>query len=155
MMMNQERKQFPPYVSYKSFNKLFNMLEQYLPTRIDLSYTSDDFSVRIGTDLILAMKFLNYIDDDYRPKPRLKLLAAGTTKEHRAALLKQVADEAYAFVFKGGLDTQNATYAELEDVFKNVYGMESDLCHKCIRFFVEFCKDSKIPLSPEITKKRT
>ena len=152
--MEEERKQFPPYVSYKSFNKLINMLEQYLPTRIDLSYTSDDFSVRIGTDLILAMKFLNYIDDDYRPKPRLKLLAAGTTKEHRAALLKQVADEAYAFVFNGKLDPQTAAYAELEAVFQNIYRTDDDICHKSISFFIEFCKDAGIPLSPEFSNKQ-
>jgi len=144
----------PPYVSYKSFNKLINMLERNLFTRIDLSYMSDDFSVRTGTNLMLAMRFLNFIDGGNRPTTVLKLLTAGTTKERRATLLRQVADEAYAFVFKANIDIQTATYAELEAVFQSTYRMDYDICHKCIRFFIEFCKDAGILLSPEIVKKQ-
>jgi hypothetical protein len=83
----------------------------------------------------------------------LKLLAI-STGEHHAALLRQVAYEAYAFVYKGKLDPQTATYAELEAVFQNTYQMDDDICHKCIKFFIEFCKDAGIPLSPEFSKKR-
>jgi hypothetical protein len=101
-----------------------------------------------------AMRFLNIIDNSNRPTPVLKLLAV-STGEHHAALLRQVAYEAYAFVFiKGKLDPQTATYAELEAVFQNTYQMDDDICHKCIKFFIEFCKDAGIPLSPEFSKKR-
>jgi len=68
--------------------------------------------------------------------------------------MRQVADEAYAFVFKSSLDLQNATYAELEEIFKNTYRVKSDVCRKCLKFFTEFSKDAGIPLSPQITKKR-
>jgi hypothetical protein len=101
-----------------------------------------------------AIRFLNIIDHGNRPTPVLKLLAI-STGEHHAALLRQVAYEAYAFVFiKGKLDPQTATYAELEAVFQNTYQMDDDICHKCIKFFIEFCKDAGIPLSPEFSKKR-
>ena len=100
-----------------------------------------------------AMRFLNLIDGNARPTARLRVLPSASG-EHRAALLRQVAEEAYAFVFKGTLDTQNATYAELEDVFQNTYNMKSVVCRKCIKFFTEISKDAGISLSPQITKKR-
>jgi len=47
-----------------------------------------------------AMRFLNLIDANTRPMPRLKLLVTLHREKHRAALMRQVAEEAYAFVFK-------------------------------------------------------
>jgi hypothetical protein len=154
MTTDKARKQYPPYVSYKSFKSLMKYFQQYLATRIDLSYLSDKFSVRTGSDLIVALWFLNFIDDGHRPMPVLKRLSTDTTNEYRAALLRQVADEAYAFVFNGELDIQTATYSELEAVFKKAHQLPDDICQKCIRFFINFCKDAGIPLSPEITKKQ-
>ncbi len=154
MTIDEGRKHSPPYVSYKTFDSFMTRLQQHLPTRIDRSYWGEMYSGSTGTQLMSAMRFLNLIDANARPMPRLKLLVSTTTGEHRAALLRQVADDAYAFALKGTLDTQNATYAELEDVFKNTYRMKSDVCRKCIKFFTEFSKDAGIPLSPQITKKR-
>jgi len=155
MTLDEGRKHSPPYVSYKTFDSFMTKLQEPpLPTRIDRSYWGEMFSGSTGTQLMSAMKFLNLIDANTRPMPRLKLLVTATSGEHRAALMRQVADEAYAFVLKGTMDTQNATYAELEDVFQNTYKMKSDVCRKCIKFFTEFSKDAGIPLSPHITKKR-
>jgi hypothetical protein len=70
----------------------------------------------------------------------------------RAAMLKHVAEEHYAFVLKSTLDVQHASYTELEEVFQNTFNMKNDICHKCIRFFIEYCKDADIPLSSKITK---
>ena len=67
--------------------------------------------------------------------------------------MRQIAEESYAFVFKGTLDTQNATYSELEDIFQDTYQMKSEVCRKCIKFFVEFSKDAGIPLSQYVTHK--
>jgi hypothetical protein len=94
------------------------------------------------------------IDQNNRPLPRLKLLASGATGEHRAAILRQVADETYPFIFRGTIDIRNATYAEVQDVFLNNYRMESSVCRKCIEFFVEFSKDAGIPVSPQLIKER-
>ena len=101
-----------------------------------------------------ALRFLNMIDVNASPRPRLNLLMSGTTREHRAALPRQAAKESYCFVFNGTLDTQRAAYGELEAVFQNTYHMKINVCHKCIQFFIEFSKDAGIQLSPEITKKR-
>ena len=154
MPTNEIGKYPPPSVSYKSFNRLMNMLQQNLFSRIDLSYLSDKFSIRTGTNLMSAMRFLNFIDNGNRPTPRLQLLVSDTAKEQHDALLRQVADEAYAFVFNGKLDPQTAAYAELEAVFQNIYRTDDDICHKSISFFIEFCKDAGIPLSPEFSNKQ-
>ena len=155
MVNDRIKKRSPPYVSYRSFKTLLDYLQQEgCPSRIDRSYWGQRFSGSTGTQLMSAMRFLNLIDANTRPTPRLKLLVTDTSGEHRAALMRQVADEAYAFVLKGTMDTQNATYSELEDVFQNTYKMKSDVCRKCIKFFTEFSKDAGIPLSPHITKKR-
>jgi hypothetical protein len=153
MTIDEGRKHSPPYVSYKTFESFMAKLQQHLPTRIDRSYWGEMFSGSTGTQLMSAMRFLNLVDVNARPTPRLKLLVSTTPGEHRAALLRQIADDAYAFALKGTLDTQNATYAELEDVFKNTYRMKSDVCRKCIKFFTEFSKEAGMSLSPQITKK--
>ena len=146
-MTTDEISHTPPSVSYKTFNSLINELLLIFPTRIDLSYLSDKFSINTGTQLINAMRFLKLINGGNRPTPRLKLLVSGTTGEHRAILLRQVADDAYAFVLRGTL-AQNSTYNELEDIFLSTYGMDGNVCRKCIKFFLEFSKEAGIPLSP-------
>ena len=113
MTMDEGRKHSPPYVSYKTFESFMTRLQQQLPTRIDRSYWGEMFSGSTGTQLMSAMRFLNLVDVNARPTPRLKLLVSTTTGEHRTVLLRQVADDAYAFALKGTLDTQNASYAEL------------------------------------------
>ena len=152
--MDEIRKHFPPYVSYKTFNNFVSKLQQQFPTRIDRSYWGEMFSGSTGTQLMLALRFLNLMDDNTRPMPRLKLLAS-VVSENRAVVLRQIADEAYAFVLKGTLDTKNATYAELEDIFQDTYQMKSEVCRKCIKFFVEFSKDAGISLSHYVTHKWT
>jgi len=153
MIMEEENKPFPPCIPYKTFESFMSMLKQRLPTRIDLSYLSDKFSISIGTQLMYAMSFLKLIDINARPTPRLKLLVLATG-EHRAALMRQVADESYTFLFKVSLDIQHTTYTELVDVFLNTYGMKINVCRKCINFFLAFCEDAGIPLSSDFVSKR-
>ena len=153
MTTEEGRKHSPPYVSYKTFENFMTKLQGQIPSRIDRSFWGEMFSGSTGTQLMSAMRFLNLIDVNSRPTARLRVLTEAKG-EHRAALLRQIADEAYAFALKGTLDTQNATYAELEDVFQNTYRMKNDVCRKCIKFFTEFSKNAGISLSPQITKKR-
>ena len=152
--MDEIKKQIPPYVSYKTFNSFMRKLQPCLPTHIDRSSVRAMYSDHICTQLMSAMRFLNLIDTNSRPTARLKVLAPASG-EHLAVLLRYMAEEAYPFIaFKWIIDAQNSTYAELEAVFQKIYPMKIDVCHKCIRFFIEYCKDAGIPLSPQITEKR-
>lgn len=153
MTIERRKRHLPPYVSYTTFKNFLIRLQEQIPTRIDRSYWGETLSGSTGTQLIAAMRFLNLVDVNARPTPRLKLLVEATG-EHRAVLLRQIANEAYGFVLKGPFDSQNASYAELEDVFHNTFNMKSDVNRKCIKFFTELSKDAGIPLSPAIIKKR-
>jgi len=149
--MDEKKRQIPPYVSYKTFSSFLVSLPDYLPTPIDRSYWGAIYSDHTGTKLMSAMRFLNLIDANSRATTRLRVLVPATGA-HRAALLRQVAEEAYSSILRGIVDTQNATCAELEAVFQNTYQTKIDVCHKCIRFFIAFCEDAGIPLSSQITK---
>jgi hypothetical protein len=153
MAASEASKRFPPEVSYKDFERLLFELQQYLPTRVDMSYLSNKFSESTGEQLMYAMGFLNLIDSNNRPTPCLKslVLSAG---EYRTALMRQIADDAYAFVLQGRLNIQNATYNELEEVFLNIYRMGRDICRRCINFFIDLSEDAAIPLSRQVTLKR-
>ena len=152
MTMEERSKNCPPYIPYKTFESFVSMLRQSLPARIDPGYLSDKVSANTGAQLLYAMTFLNLIDGNNRPTPRLKLLVLATG-EHRKALMRQMADDGYCFVWKGDLNTQNLTYSDLENNFLNTYKMERDNCRKCINFFIDFCEDAGIPLSPEFISK--
>ena len=78
MTTEEGRKHSPPYVSYKTFESFMTKLQQQLPTRIDRSYWGEMFSGSTGTQLMSAMRFLNLIDVNARPTPRLKLLTSAT-----------------------------------------------------------------------------
>jgi len=63
MMTTDEMwKQSPPYVSYKTFDKLINNLKELSPSHLDMSYLSDKFSISTGTQLMYAMRYLKLID---------------------------------------------------------------------------------------------
>ena len=57
MAASEASQQFPPDVSYKDFERLLFELQQYLPTRVDMSYLSDKFSISICKQLMYAMSF--------------------------------------------------------------------------------------------------
>jgi hypothetical protein len=153
MTIEERKRHLPPYVSYTTFKNFLIRLQQQIPTRIDRSYWGETLSGSTGTQLMAAMRFLNLVDVNARPTPRLKLLVEATG-EHRAVLLRQIANESYSFALKGSFDSQNASYAELEDIFHHTFNMKSDVNRKCIKFFTELSKDAGIPLSPAIIKKR-
>ena len=131
----------PADVSYKTFESFMIKLQERLPVHIECSFLEEMFSGSTSIQLMSAMRFLNLIDVKARPMPRLRSLVTTAHGEHRAALLRQIAYDAYSLVFKGMLDTQNTTYTELEDIFQNTYKMDSVSCRKCIKFFIEFSKD--------------
>jgi hypothetical protein len=154
MKTDKEKIALPPFVSFRTFNKFLNQLKQMLPVRLDRSYWGEMYSGKTGAHLILAMRFLNLIDIDSRPTPRLKLLLF-SDGEHRSAMFRVVAKDAYAFVLKGTLSIENATYNDIEQLFLENYNMKIDTCHLCVKFFVQFSKAVGISLSNELIKKRT
>jgi len=148
----RNKKRSPPYVSYRSFLTLLEELQRGLPSRIDRSYWGDKFSGSTGTQLMSALRFLNLIDANGLPTSQLKELvsAKGVSK---ADCLKKISHESFSFLDSNSFESEKATYAQLEEVFNDIYQVDRDVSRKCIKFFTELANDAGIPLSPFITKR--
>jgi hypothetical protein len=146
------RKHSPPYVSYRTFQNFLAGLQQGIPARIDRSYWGDRWSGSNGSQLVAALRFLGLVDNNGVPTNRLKQLVSAKDAQ-RTEILRQIASEAFAFLLHGSLDSQTATYAQIEELLHNTYQLTPEVSRKCIKFFVGLSHDAEIPLSPFIIKK--
>lgn len=152
MVNEKSHKHLPPYVSYRTFHNFIEGMRQQMPARIDRSYWSSTLSGSTGTQLMAALRFLELIDANGRPTDQLKSLVSAKG-EQRAIVLKEIATGAFGFVFQGTFDPQNATYAQLEEVFYEAFQCTGEVARKCIKFFIALSGDAGVPLSPFITKR--
>jgi hypothetical protein len=152
LVIDRNKRRSPPYVSYRSFLTLLEELQRGLPARIDRSYWGDKFSGSTGTQLVSALRFLNLVDAGGLPTHYLKELAVARGPS-RTELLRKISREAFTFLNDESFESETATYAQLEEVFNDVYQVDRDVARKCIKFFIELANDAGIALSPFITKK--
>jgi hypothetical protein len=152
LVTDRNKKRSPPYVSYRSFLTLLEELQRGIPARIDRSYWEDRFSGSTGTQLMSALRFLNLIDGNGVPTVSLKEMVTARGPA-RAEILKKISYESYSFLASKTLDSEKATYAQIEEVFNDLYQVDRDVARKCIKFFTELAGDAEIPLSQFITKK--
>jgi hypothetical protein len=146
------KKRSPPYVSYRSFLTLLEELQRGCPSRIDRSYWGDKFSGSTGTQLMSALRFMNLVDPNGIPTKQL-LDLVGARGPIRGEILRKVSQESFTFLGNSAFEPDKATYAQLEEVFNDLYQVDRDVARKCIKFFTELANDAGIPLSPFITKK--
>ena len=152
MVNDRNKKRSPPYVSYRSFLTLLEELQRGLPARIDRSYWGDKFSGSTGTQLMSALRFLSLVDYSGAPTSRLKDLVTARGA-YRADILRRIIQDSFSFLKDDSFESEKATYAQLEEVFKYLYQVDRDVARKCMKFFTEMASDAGIPLSPFITKK--
>ena len=154
MVSDRGRKRLPPYISYRLFRNFIERLQQGVPARIDRSYWEREglLSGSSGTQLMAALRYLNLIDENGRPMERLKPLV-NAKGEQRTLLLRDIAHDSFGFVLEGSLDSQTATYAQLEEVFRDKFQLNGQLSRKCLKFFCEISNDAGIRLSPFITRR--
>ncbi len=152
MVTDRNKKRSPPYVSYRSFLTLLEELQRGIPARIDRSYWGDKFSGSTGTQLMSALRFLGMVDHNGVPTLQLKELV-GARGALKAGILKKTCQESFSFLLNSSFDPENATYAQLEEVFKELYQVDRDVARKCIKFFTEIASEAGLTLSPFITKK--
>ncbi|MDD4985088.1 MAG: hypothetical protein PHQ43_04765 [Dehalococcoidales bacterium] len=146
------RKRLPPYVSYRTFRNFLDSLQQGIPARIDRSYWGDRWSGSSGSQLVVALRFLGLVDGNSVSTNRLKQLVLARDIQ-RTEVLRQMATEAFAFIFNSSLDLQTATYSQIEELLHDTYQITPDVSRKCIKFFIGLAIDAEIPLSPFIVKK--
>lgn len=152
MLSSSSKKLLPPYVSYRTFLNFLEGLQQTMPARIDRSYWGDRLSGSTGTQLVSALRFLDMIDINGFPTAKLRNLVASKGGQ-RTELLKQITHESYSFFFLSQVDSQAATYAQLEEAFHDNYHIASDVARKCIKFFIGLASDGGMKLSPFVTKR--
>src|SRR5690349_9661856 len=112
----------PPIMAFATFrNFIADLSARHLPPQIDRSIMSS----KSGTDqtnLIAALNGFKLIDDDNRVQPELQRLAAPDENERKAALADLVRTY-YAPAVK--LSENHGTHQQLQDVFKNEFGLDS------------------------------
>lgn len=147
------RKRLPPYISYRTFRNFVDSLQVGgIPARVDRSYWGDRLSGTTGTQLMSALRFLGLIDANSIPTNRLRLLVSARGPQ-KTELLRQIAYEAFTFIFRSSFDPQNGTYAQLEEIFHSQFELTGDVSRKCIKFFLMLAGDAGIHLSSFITKR--
>lgn len=151
MIEDKTRKRLPPYISYRTFRNFLDELQQGVPARIDRSYWGERMSGSTGNQLVAALRFLGLIDANAAPTDRLRKLTMlkGTSRSDH---FKSITLESFAFL-SGKVDTQTATYSQLEEAFHATYHLTSEVSRKCIKFYVALAGDSGITLSTFITKR--
>jgi hypothetical protein len=152
MTNDVNHKRLSPYISYRTFLNFIDGMQQQVPSRIDRSYWNNTLSGSTGTQLMAALRFLKLIDMNGKPSNQLKALSSAKG-EQRTAIIKEIAVSSFAFIFQGSLEPQNATYAQLEELFHDTFQCTNDVARKCIKFFIAMSTDAKVPLSPFITKR--
>ena len=151
-MQGHSKKLLPPYVSYRTFTNFLEGLEQTMPSRIDRSYWGERFSGSSGAQLVSALRFLDMIDDNGFPNRKLRDLVSNRDSQ-RTEVLRRITTDSYGFVFEARFNPESATYAQLEEAFKNNFHITTDVLRKCIKFFIAICSHSGMNISPFVAKK--
>jgi hypothetical protein len=151
-MPENPRKLTPPYVPWRTFETYVEGLKAFgpaLPNVIDRD-SMRTFSGATQSWLLSSLRYLNMIDDDGVPRPRLKQIV-DATPEQRRDFYKQVISAEYKFL--EGINLQGATPKQIESAFESA-GASGDTVRKSIGFFIGMAKAAGIPLSPLIGKTR-
>lgn len=140
----------PGYASFTSIRTLFDTLrESGLPARFDRSY----FGAASGALIAQTrgtLRFLDLIDDDYRPTPQLAELV-GSDEEGRRVILRRLAEERYAEEIT--LAGQNGTHGQLLAVFKE-RGLTGATAQKATTFYIHLAQHVGLPVSQYFTQSR-
>ncbi len=151
-MNNQHPTRTPPYLSYVTFKNTIQTLasEGGLPRRIDRSVLIT-LSGSGQKQLIAALKFFGLIDEDGIPSDQLVTLSRANEedwKDYLGVLLK----EHYPKEIEQLGDASPKT---LRDSFVTSFdGIGSSLVEPAIRFLITAAKESGIPVSAHVGKRR-
>ena len=149
MKSSKERYRLPPYLTYATWQRLIESLQQYTPLRLDRSHLMDlGFSQSTALTIKAALSFLDLIDaNNSEPTDRLLRLLKAEGEDYRG-LLRETIKTAYQPVF-GDLDLEYATLGQVQECFRR-FGAENNVGHKCLSFFLGLAKDAGIALSPNL-----
>jgi hypothetical protein len=133
----------PPYISFAQLeNVLDRMRNEGMPARIDRSYLGS-WSGSSQAQFLKATASLGLRDEHGRPTEILKRLVA--EPDARPAIIGELLREKYPEALALG---QDATQAQLDEVFRNYDGISGGTTRKAITFYLHAAKFAGIPVSP-------
>lgn len=151
MTTDKKQERLPPYVSYKTWTKMLDSLIKFTPEVTDSSYYAGQlFSGSSAKKLRTALRFLGLTNNSSVPTDRLKRLvraSRGEGQESKAAVLKDILQNAYPTLFAEDLDLKRATLGQLVERFQGL-GAGRNIQRHCISFFLYLAADAEIELSP-------
>lgn len=147
---NAEPKMLPPYVSYRTFRNFLERMQDGIPSRIDRSVMGSYMAGGTVTQLITALKVLQLIEENGKPKDPLEQLVNASGDERRS-ILEAILRNAYPNVFQ--LDLKRASAQEFREAFKE-FTTKEDVVNKCQAFFRQAAEDAGIELSPYIMERK-
>jgi hypothetical protein len=155
MSTDSSRRGTPPYISPKTFRTLLDNLRTSPADRIDRSYLDPMHSGSASAQIMSALRYLELIDGINKPTPRFRLLwNSEPGSDERAKRLRDVANSAYGFVLNNpAVNLQEATFLQMQTLFREHCRVEGDVQRKCIKFFISLAQDAGIPLSKHISER--
>jgi hypothetical protein len=138
----------PPYISYRTFRNFLEELKaRGVPSRIDRSVMSHK-SGTVQSQLLLSLDYLGLLKSSGHPTEKMKKLLESEGTD-RKAVLREIIETAYGFVFAHGFGLKTATSHQAEELFQKT-GASGETVRRCLSFFLAAAKDSGIPVSPYI-----
>jgi hypothetical protein len=140
----------PPYVSWRTFLTLLSEFKTNgLPPQVDRSVLKR-FAGGMQGQLLLALRSLDLIDAENKPKPKLKGIVDAYETDAFQGEMRTIMSATYPYVFR--LDLMSATPTMFADAFKDNTDAKEDVLRKCRTFFLHAAKELGIPLGPRIEK---
>ena len=140
----------PPYVAWRTYLTLLSEFKTNgLPPQVDRSVLKR-FAGGMQGQLLLALRSLDLIDLENKPKPKLKTIVDAYETEAFGKEMLEIMRATYPYVFD--LDLMTATPAMFADAFKDNNDAKEDVLRKCRTFFLHAAKELGIPLGPRIEK---
>jgi hypothetical protein len=138
---------------YVSFPMIINVAERMrtegIPARVDRSYLGTA-SGTTKAQYLAAAKGLGFLDGDLKPTEIYQTFV--NEPDQRPAITRTLLDSFYAPALALGT---NATQQQLDEVFREEYGISGSTVRKAIAFYLAAAKFAGVDLSPHFTVPRT
>jgi hypothetical protein len=147
------KKAVPPYLPFRTLTTFLEGLKVGMPQRIDRSLMKS-MSGTMQSQIMATLEYLRLINHETGvPSENLNQLVHSKGEE-RQHLLKEILTSSYQFLFKDGLDLENATARQLQESFEQ-QGVSGDTLRKAVAFFLKAAKEAGLKLSPHFKRSYT